>query len=141
MGLSGRAARLRGTAPFSALADHDLERLAAVADEVCVPAGFLLVDEDDGDDHLFVIARGTATAFSDDGVVRTLGAGAVIGEVTPSAPESRRRTIVASTPVRLFVFDVDGVAKLAAEHPELIPPWGAAPADSRHRSSRRPTEG
>jgi hypothetical protein len=136
---SKRAARLRGTAPFDSLADEALERAAELADEVCLPAGYVMVDEDDRQDHLLVIAAGTATAFSPDGDVRTLGPGAAIGALSPVGWKGGRGRIVSSTPIRLFLFDTDGVAELLTEHPGLLPPSGEDRAGSPRRSSRRST--
>jgi CRP-like cAMP-binding protein len=141
MGLSRRAERLRDTAPFDSLEDEALDRAAELADEVCLPAGFLVVDEDDAHDLLLVIAAGTATAFSPDGEVRTLGPGAAIGELSPAGWDRRHGRVVASTPMRLFMFDTDDFTEFLTDHPGLVPPSGGHRAGTRRPASRRSTAG
>jgi CRP/FNR family transcriptional regulator, cyclic AMP receptor protein len=137
MRLSKRADRLRDTAPFDSLGEDDLERAADLADEVCLPAGYLVVDDDDRHDHLLVIAAGTATAFHADGTVLTLGPGTVIGELSPLGWNARAGRIVASTRLRLFMFDPDGFAAFVTDHPHLLPRTDAMWASSRRRSFQR----
>jgi CRP-like cAMP-binding protein len=136
MGLSTRAARLRDTTLFASLDDDALERAADLADEVYLPAGYVVVDEDDRADHLLVIASGTATARSPDGDANALGPGTAIGELSRVGWNARRGRVVAATPLRLFMFDADGFADLVTDRPGLLPRSGEGRGGTPRRSPR-----
>jgi CRP-like cAMP-binding protein len=120
VGLASKLAHLRATPPFDRLDDDSLVRVAALADEVAVPAGYVMIYEGEWGDEVFVVADGTAAVIADGRAETTLGVGAVVGATAPLGPPARWTTVVASSPMRFFVFDRDGYAELAAHHPELV---------------------
>lgn len=120
VGLSAKLSHLRATPPFAGLSDDALATVATLADEVAVPAGYIIVYDGDWGDEVFVVADGTAAVIVDGRAELTLGVGALVGALAPLAPPSPWTTVVASSAMRFFVFDRDGFAGLVADHPELI---------------------
>ncbi len=119
VGPSAKLAHLRGTPPFSALEDDELAAVAFLADEVAAPTGYVLVYEGDWGDEVFVLAEGHAAVVVDGARLDTLGPGAMVGDVAPLQPPAPGATVVASSPVRFFVFDREGFSSLVDDHPSL----------------------
>jgi CRP-like cAMP-binding protein len=115
-GLSEKAVRLRRTSPFSALGNGALERVAALADEVAVPSGYLLVYSGQWRDEVYVIADGKAAVIVDGRAELTLGPGSVIGSATLPGPVTPRTAVVACTPLRFFVLERRAFDSVAADH-------------------------
>jgi CRP-like cAMP-binding protein len=109
---STRLARLRLLPSFHALDEAAIERAAALADEMAVPAGYVLVYDGDWRDEVFVVSEGTAAVIVDGHAERSLGPGSVIGAEPPLGPPTPRTTVVAATPTRFFIFDRKGFATL-----------------------------
>ncbi|MCP5153255.1 MAG: GAF domain-containing protein [Ectothiorhodospiraceae bacterium] len=61
-----RTVRLRACSLFSGLGDRELARLAAVFQEVTIPAGESFIRQDERDPCLYVIAAGTCKVFRTD---------------------------------------------------------------------------
>lgn len=120
VGSSVKLAHLRATTPFASLSDHALEAAVMLADEVAVPAGYVLVYEGDWGDEVFVIADGTAAVVVDGEGLINLGPGAMIGAVAPLRPPAARASVVATSAMRFFVFDGDGFSSLAHDHPAIL---------------------
>jgi CRP-like cAMP-binding protein len=115
-----KLAHLRATTPFTTLSDQALETAVGLADEVAVPAGYVLVYEGDWGDEVFVIADGTAAVIVDDERHSSLGPGAMFGANPPLRPPATGASVVATSPMRFFVFDADGFASFAADHPVIL---------------------
>jgi CRP-like cAMP-binding protein len=124
-GFAVKLAHLKATEPFADLSDDALETAVVLADEVAVPAGYVLVYEGDWGDEVFVIADGTAAVVVDGSGVTYLGPGAMIGEVSPLRPLAAGATVIATSAMRFFVFDRDGFAALVHDHPSIVAITGA----------------
>jgi CRP-like cAMP-binding protein len=119
-GSSVKLAHLKATGPFAELSDDALRTAVLLADEVAVPAGYVLVYEGDWGDEVFVIADGTAAVVVDGDGVNDLGPGAMIGSVPPLRPPAAGATVIATSSMRFFVFDGHGFASLVHDHPSIV---------------------
>jgi CRP-like cAMP-binding protein len=120
VGWSVKLAHLRAATPFASLSDEALEAAVLLADEVAVPAGYVLVYEGDWGDEVFVIAEGTAVVVVDGDGFAHLGPGAMVGAAPPLRPPAPNATVVATSAMRFFVFDGDGFSSLARAHPSIL---------------------
>ena len=103
--LSSKAASLRSVSVFSLCDGPQLERIAALVDQVERPAGAVLVQEGAVGAEAFVIVDGQV-AISRQGVrVATLGPGEVLGEMALLDPGPRSCTATCQTPTRLLALD------------------------------------
>jgi CRP/FNR family cyclic AMP-dependent transcriptional regulator len=110
---------LRGVRLFDGCTDDELERIASVADEVAVPAGYVLVYEGDWGHEVFVVAEGEAEVTTGGRMLALLDAGAVIGELAVLNPAPRTATVVAVSPMRFFVFEDKAFEVLLTEFPTV----------------------
>lgn len=108
---------LREVLLFEGSSDEELRRIAHMADEIAVPAGYVLVYEGDWGHEVFVVADGEARVTAGGRTLAVLGASAVIGELAVLNPAPRTATVTASTAMRFFVFDRDSFEALLEEFP------------------------
>ena len=97
--------------------DDALRRIAQMADEIAVPAGYVLVYEGDWGDEVFVVADGEARVTAGGRTLAVLGASAVIGEIAVLDPAPRTATVTALTSMRCFVLNRDAFDALLDEFP------------------------
>jgi CRP-like cAMP-binding protein len=100
-----KVAHLREVRLFDGCTDEQLEQIARMADEVAVPAGYVLVYEGDWGHEVFVVADGEAEVTAGGRMLALLDAGSVIGELAVLNPAPRTATVVAASPMRFFVFE------------------------------------
>jgi CRP-like cAMP-binding protein len=110
---------LREVRLFDGCSDEQLERIARMADEVAVPAGYVLVYEGDWGHEVFVVAEGEAEVTAGGRILALLDVGAVIGELAVLNPAPRTATVVAASPMRFFVFDDQAFEALLNEFPVI----------------------
>ena len=110
---------LRGVLLFDGCSDDELGRIAQIADEIAVPAGYVVVYEGDWGDEVFVVADGEARVTAGGRTLAVLSASAVIGELAALHPAPRTATVVAATPMRFFVFDLNAFEALLDEFPVI----------------------
>ncbi len=104
---------------FAGLLDGGLRRVAAMADEVAVPAGYVLVYDGQWSGEVFVIVSGRAEIAPGEAVHHVAGAGDVVGELPLVEPALAGATVTAASPMRFFVFDQEGFSSLLVEFPLL----------------------
>lgn len=123
LNLTDRAALLRGGWLFSECTDDEIERIAALAHGMRVPAGHVVVREGDVGCEFYVVADGTARVTVGDGVaVADLGAGSFFGEMALLDGGDRVATVTASTELELLVLHRDEFNEmLAFAMPTLAP--------------------
>jgi CRP-like cAMP-binding protein len=114
-----RIDHLRQVRLFDGCSDAELERIAQVADEIAVPAGYVLVYEGDWGNEVFVVAEGEAEVTAGGRMLALLEAGAVIGELAVLNPAPRTATVVAASPMRFFVFENRDFELLLGELPAI----------------------
>ena len=106
--LTDRVALLRGGWLFSECTDDEVERIAALAHGMRVPAGHVVVREGDVGCEFYVVADGTARVTVGDGLaVADLGAGSFFGEMALLDGGDRVATVTASTELELLVLHRD----------------------------------
>jgi aromatic-L-amino-acid/L-tryptophan decarboxylase len=110
-------APLRHQSLFSSLSAAAAEEVASLAVERKAQPGETVVEQWDSARDFFVIADGTADVFVGDEYVRSLGPGEFFGELAAldwgaGYGYSRLATVVAGSPLRLFVFPEGTLAEL-----------------------------
>jgi CRP-like cAMP-binding protein len=136
--LAPRIAVLEGLGIFAAASRPALERLAAAADAIAVPGGTAVVTEGEAADALYVITAGTFDVSSrGEGAgeahhIRTMGAGALFGEIGVLEGIPRTATVTAAGDGELL--RISGAAFLEAL--TEAPQTGALVEDARSRLAR-----
>ena len=97
------AERLKTTALFSKLERNELARVARSMDEIEVPEGKELTREGDIGHEFFVIDDGSASVRQQGEEVSVMGPGDFFGEIALLESPRRTATVVATSPMRLFV--------------------------------------
>jgi len=88
---------------FASLSKSERALVGRLVDQVDEPAGKHLVDEGRFAYEFFAIAEGTAEVRHGGEVLATLGPGDFFGEMAVLATPRRTASVVATSPVRLFV--------------------------------------
>jgi CRP-like cAMP-binding protein len=88
---------------FAGCSKGDLTGVAALLDEVDVPAGHVLMRQGDPGREMFVIESGRVVVERNGETVTELGPGGVIGEMALIAEAPRNATVRALEPTRLLV--------------------------------------
>ena len=125
-------ARLRRIPAFADLSDDDLARIAALASELSVPAGKVLVREGDWSYDMLAIEEGTADVLRGGARIAELGPGDVVGEIGVMDATQRSATVVATSGMLLITLDRWSVKKLVRQAPDAIDHLRAV-ADARRR--------
>jgi len=110
---------LRALDLFGHLTRRQLRRLARTFDVVDVEAGLHLTDQGHLGREFFVVAGGTADVILDGKVINTVGRGELLGELAVLDNIPRTATIVARTPMRLFVAESRTLQALLTDVPVL----------------------
>lgn len=106
--LNERIALLRGGWLFSECTDDELERIAALAHGMLVPAGHVVVREGEEGGEFYVVADGTARVTVGEGTaVAELGPGSFFGEMALLDGGERVATVTAATELELLVLHRD----------------------------------
>jgi len=101
---------------FELLPEPVLERLAANAVELTVPADSTVVEQGAAGDHFYVIAGGRASVEVDGAVVREIGAGDFFGEIALLRDVPRTATVRALDELRLFALEREAFLAAVTGH-------------------------
>ena len=82
---------------FRSCSVHDLKKLDHLMTKTSVPAGKVLMREGDEGHELLIIVEGTADITIGDRLVRTLGPGDFVGEISVLAGGPRTATVTATS--------------------------------------------
>ena len=104
---------------FSSMSKRDLQKIAKASDEIDVPTGKMLVEQDTRGREAFVVIEGTATVKRNGRKVATFGPGDHFGELALLDGGPRTATIVADTPMRVLVIGQREFAGVLDEVPGL----------------------
>lgn len=105
---------------FRNLSRSDLVELAKVTEDLEVEEGKVLAREGDIGREFFVIVDGEVDVIKDGKPVRRLSSGDFFGEIALVWESPRRTaTVVAATPVRLFVLTRQAFRGLIDRHPDI----------------------
>jgi NTE family protein len=111
---------LAGVTIFAGLDEPQLEQLAERATTVPLEAGDWLFRAGDHGDALYVVRAGRLEVVAEDeAVLRTLGRGAVVGELALLAAEPRSASVRATRPTELIAIERHAFEQLLREAPEL----------------------
>jgi CRP-like cAMP-binding protein len=115
-----RVEALRAVPLLADLSDDALVRLASVATEVEVPAGFVLVRAGDDATGMFLVEEGSVAVELPGGKTFTLGQGEFFGELALLVEGLHRTARVrAATPLRCIAIARADVARLLEEEPGI----------------------
>jgi len=94
---------LKGVPLFAGCSKSELQRIAALADELDLAEGATLIREGETGREFIVVAEGTVRVTRGGKTLRELGSGDFIGEIALVADVPRTATVTATSPVRLLV--------------------------------------
>jgi CRP-like cAMP-binding protein len=98
-----KLALLRGLPLFSDCTPAELHEVAAIADELTLPAGKRLTTEGAAGQEFVVIVSGTADVYKRGEKVAELGPADFVGEIALLTGRPRSATVVATSPVTVLV--------------------------------------
>ena len=128
--------RLSQVQLFSACNKRDLSRIAALAEEIEVPAGRVLIRQRDFGQEAFVISEGRARATMRGKRTAKLGPGECFGEMALLYSAPRSATVTAETDMRLFVLGSREFSALMRETPGIAQRVLAAVAERLRQAER-----
>jgi MFS family permease len=112
--------RLRSVPIFAPLPPPVLERLAASAVEVVLPAGEAVFSQGEHGDRFYVIESGRAEVSGDGAEPKTLGAGEFFGEIALLRDVPRTATVRAAGELKLYAIERDDfIAAVTGHAPSL----------------------
>src|SRR3954452_5160349 len=104
---------------FAQCSNKELAAIAAVADEINVPAGRELVREGSDARDFCVIMTGAADVTADGKTINTLGDGDFFGEIALIRGGRRTATVTTTAPTRLLELTDPAVGSLLRDLPAL----------------------
>ncbi len=114
-----KRALIRSLPLFSDCTSEEIAEVAAIADEIDLPAGRILATENAVGREFVVIVTGSATVLHGEHPVATLQAGDFFGEIALLTGRRRTATVVAKTDVRALVIEVHAFLRLLDDAPEI----------------------
>ena len=106
-GKSGAGKDLAKVDFFEGFSPAELDRVAALSDEVSAEKGALLMDQGKVGRECFVILEGKAGVYIGDHYVATLEAGSTVGEMAIIDQRPRSASVKALTDMKLLSFDTE----------------------------------
>jgi CRP-like cAMP-binding protein len=120
-GLTDEFAALLGrSALFSALDESERLACAALGIERLYTTGEAIMREGEEGTSMFVIASGRADVMTADRLVRSLGPGDFVGEMSLLTGEKRAATVIASAPSRLMEMTTEAFRGFVITKPEVF---------------------
>lgn len=110
---------LKSVSLFSSLSQKDLRKIASAGDEQTIEPGHILTEQGDTGREAFVIIEGTAAVKRANRKVATLGPGQCVGELALLDRGPRTATVVAETPMTVFVIGSREFSGVLDEVPTL----------------------
>lgn len=89
---------------FEEFSDKELKQVRALAEEVSVEAGAILIEQGDVGQHAYVICEGQAGVYVGGNRVATVGPGSAVGEMALLDKRPRSATVKALTDLELLSF-------------------------------------
>ena len=133
------ASRLRDVAFFEGFTDHDLVRVASLAEEITAEKGAELMDQGQPGLECYVIEEGEAGVLFSGEHVATLGPGSMVGEMALIDHRPRSASVVAETPMTLLSLNAKSFRKMLDEMPKASQKVMAL-LNARLRENRERTE-
>jgi 2-polyprenyl-3-methyl-5-hydroxy-6-metoxy-1,4-benzoquinol methylase len=116
---AGAVEQLKQVPLFAACTVDELFRIAALAEELEVPAGRVLAEEGKREAVFYVVVTGTASVTRAGTSVATLGPGSFFGEIALLTGGVRTATVTARTPMRLLSLEERSFNALLRDSPTM----------------------
>jgi CRP-like cAMP-binding protein len=110
---------IRAVPLFAKLPKSRLNDVAAIADEISLPAGKQLTREGDRGREFLIVLEGSAEVRKNGRRVNTLGPGDFFGEISLITKVPRTATVTTSEPTRALVITDRAFAALLRDSPEI----------------------
>jgi CRP-like cAMP-binding protein len=104
---------------FERCSSRELGQIAALADELDLPAARTLTSEGTGGFEFIVLVAGTADVVRQGQVVNELGPGDFVGEIALLTGQPRTATVRTRGPARVLVLAASGFRVLMREVPSI----------------------
>jgi CRP/FNR family transcriptional regulator, cyclic AMP receptor protein len=96
-------AQLEDLTVFSGLSRRQRKTIAQHADEIDIPSGATMVEQDRLANELYIIRTGAADVFDGDELINQLGPGDIVGEIGVLETHKRTATVIATSPISAVV--------------------------------------
>lgn len=110
---------LRNVPLFSSCTTKDLEKIAKAGDTITLPAGQVIIDQGQTGREAFIIISGQATVRRNGKKITTVGAGAVLGELSLLDHGPRTATVTCDTDCEVIVIDQRHFSAVLSDVPAL----------------------
>ncbi len=104
---------------LSGCSQRELQRVAKAADEVDVPEGSIIIEQDKLAREAFVIVSGTAEVRRDGVKVAVVGPGECVGEMALLDHQPRTASVIALEPMNLLVISSPAFTALLDDAPTM----------------------
>lgn len=104
---------------LSGCSQRELQRVAKAADEVDVPEGSTIIEQDKLAREAFVIVSGTAEVRRDGVKVAVVGPGECVGEMALLDHQPRTASVIALEPMNLLVISSPAFTALLDDAPTM----------------------
>lgn len=104
---------------FSQCSRKELSEVAAIADEIDLPAGKEIIREGARGREFFVVVEGKVDVRKGNRKLRTLGAGDFVGEIALVSDIPRSASVTTATPVHALVITESAFRRLLAHSPGI----------------------
>ena len=117
--MDAKTALIKRVPLFQGCSKQELADVAALADEIDLPAGRTLTAEGASGKEFVVLVEGTADVTREGEVVNRLGPGDFLGEIALVTGNPRTATVVTQSPAKLLVMNAQAFRSLLSRAPEL----------------------
>ena len=119
LGANAKIDLLKHAPLFEGCSKQELQKIAAIADQLDVPQGKVLIREGDRGREFFVIVEGEVEVRRKGRKVKNLGPGDFIGEISLLSKIPRVATVTALTPLSVLVITDRAFLALLEKLPNL----------------------
>jgi CRP-like cAMP-binding protein len=106
---------IRSVPLFQGMTDRSVETIAELAAPVAFGQGDALVREGEAGETFIVLTSGAADVTKAGAVLRRLGPGDYLGEISLIDGGARTATVIATAPIEALIIDRAGFGRLMAE--------------------------
>ena len=119
LGKDAKMELIRSVPLFEDCSRKELREIAAAADEVVVPAGYVLTKEGATGKELVVIVEGAAEVRRRGRKINELGSGDFLGEIALITGVPRTATVTTTAPARMLVITARDFKSLLRRTPSI----------------------
>jgi len=120
LGHNSKLDLIKGVPLFSGASKAELAKIAAIADQVDLPAGKTMIKEGDSGREFFALIDGTAEVTQGGQKIgKMMGPGDFFGEIALVSKAPRTATITTTSPVRALVITDRAFRQLLEHSPEI----------------------